>query len=64
MKVFIWEHVLSDWSDGMAVAYAATLEEALALFGEHIADQLGPPTKIIDCEKPSESFFAYVYGGG
>jgi len=64
MKLFIWEDVLRDYTSGMALAYAKTLEEALASFEDYIAEKLGPPTKIIDCKKEKETFSAYVYGGG
>ena len=64
MKVFIWENVLTDYTDGMAVAYAETCEQALAMFKDYIAEQLGAPTKVIDCEKDNDAYAAYVYGGG
>lgn len=72
MKIFIWENVLTDWTDGLAVAYAETLEEALGTFerniddsfGKIVAKELGKPTKIIDCEKDKTPFGVYVYGGG
>ena len=67
MKLFVWEDVLQDYSSGMAIAYAETLEEAFAKFeaeGEsHISKALGSPTKVIDCDKDREPFFAYVPGG-
>jgi len=34
MKLFIWEGVLTDYTDGMAVALAPDLETALATFKE------------------------------
>lgn len=64
MKIFIWEDVLRDYSTGMAVAYAETCEEALGMFEDYIASQLGAPTKVIDCEKEKVPFATYVYGGG
>ena len=64
MKIFIWEDVLCDYTCGMAVAYAETCEQALTLFDETIADQLGAPTKVIDCAEDREPFTAHVYGGG
>lgn len=64
MKIFIWEDVLRDYKSGMAVAYAKTLEDALAEFEEYVAKQLGAPTKVINCETDKEIFVAYVYGGG
>jgi hypothetical protein len=67
MKIFIWEDVLRDWSQGMAVAYAETLEQALAEIAiEHdgVARALGAPTKVINCDTDKKTFFAYVYGGG
>jgi len=63
MKIFIWEDVLRDYTSGLAVAYCETLEEALDLFPEYIADQLGRPTKIIK-EGDKTPFVAYVSGGG
>ena len=71
MKIFIWEGVLTDYTDGMAVAYAETLEEALLELDKkqnypdfHMSRELGEPTTIIDCDndKTPQSFF--VYGGG
>jgi len=64
MKIFIWEGVLTDYTDGMAVAYAETLEDAMADFEEYVSDQLGCPTTVIDCEKDKNTFTVYVYGGG
>ena len=65
MKIFIWEDVLRDYTAGMAVAYAETLEEAYGLFEEsYVRDDLGPPTKVIDCDKSKEPFGTYVCGGG
>ena len=65
MKIFIWEEVLTDHTDGMAVAYAKTLEEALNTFDEdYISKQLGIPTHIIDCETNKKPAAFYVYGGG
>ena len=49
----------------MAVAYAETLEEALGDFEEEcVAEQLGVPDKVIDCETEKEMYTEYVYGGG
>lgn len=63
MKLFIWEDVLTDYTSGLAVAYAETLEEALALFPPHVADQLGRPTHIIDTATNTEPMVAFVHGG-
>jgi hypothetical protein len=64
MKVFIWTGVLRDYTDGMAVGYGETLEEVLALFPDHIADALGVPTTVIDCDTHTTPVSEYVYGGG
>ena len=64
MKVFIWENVLTDYTDGMAVAYAETLEEALDLFDDLTVAGLGSPTKVIDCSSDKEPFASRVWGGG
>lgn len=64
MKLFVWEDVLQDYSSGMAVAYAETLEEALEHFEDCIADQLGKPTRVVDCSTDKAPFGTYVYGGG
>lgn len=64
MKVFIWENVLTDYSPGMAVGYGETLEEVLEKFPEYIAEQLGRPSTVINCNKRTKPFAAYVYGGG
>lgn len=64
MKIFIWKEVLYDYSAGMAVAYAETLEEALGLFHDYVAEQLGKPTTVIDCKKDKKPFATYVWGGG
>ena len=63
MKIFIWEEVLTDYTDGMAIAYAETLAQALEQFPGYVADSLGSPTDVIDCEKSKIPFAAYVYGG-
>jgi len=63
MKIFIWEDVLRDWSAGMAMAYAETLEEALEELSK-VASQLGKPTKIIDVDKDKHPHGVFVYGGG
>ena len=64
MKVFIWEDVLRDYSCGMAVAYAATLEDALGEFEPYVAEQLGAPTTVINCSTDTGIHTAFVYGGG
>ena len=64
MKIFIWEEVLRDYTDGMAIAYAETLEEALEKFPGYVADALGRPTDVIDCDENTTPFATYVYGGG
>ena len=65
MKLFIWEDVLRNYTSGMAVAYAETLEEAIESFGGCIdEDQLGRPTKVIDCATDKTPFGTYVWGGG
>jgi len=64
VKVFIWEDVLTDYTDGLAVAYAETLEEALALFHKYEAKALGAPTTVIDCATDKTPQMAYVWGGG
>lgn len=68
MKIFIWEDVLRDYTAGMAIGYGNTLEEVLEDFEKKdekwISDQLGKPTKIIDCDTDKTMFTTYVYGGG
>ena len=64
MKLFIWQDVLRDYSAGLAVAYAETCEQALGMFDDYVAKQLGAPTKVIDCDKSKEPFVTFVYGGG
>lgn len=63
MKLFIWKDVLTDYTSGMAVAYAPTLEDALKEFENYIAEQLGSPTTVIDCKTSKKTVTAYVYGG-
>ncbi len=67
MKIFIWEGVLVDYTDGMAIAYAETCEQAFQMFDEMFdevtRDNLGPPSKVIDCEKDTTPFAAHVWGG-
>jgi len=67
MKVFIWEGVFTDWPYGMAVAYAETVEQAIGILAErgegYVAEDLGAPTRVIDCDKDTRPFVAYVYGG-
>jgi len=64
MKLFIWdgEGVLTDWGDGLAVAYAETLEDALAQLEDHVVKSLPVPSKIIDCEVDKDVFATYCWG--
>ncbi len=64
MKIFIWKDVLRDYTDGLAVGYGETLEDVLRQFPDYIAQQLGSPTQIIDCESNKSTMAIYVYGGG
>jgi len=64
MKLFIWKDVLHDYKSGMAVAYAEDLETALKAFPEYVAERLGAPTEVIDCDKSKDTVVEYVYGGG
>ena len=63
MKIYIWENVLTAWTDGIAMAYASTLEEALDTFPDWIAERLGKPTMSVDCSASNVPFGKYRYGG-
>ena len=64
MKLFIWEDVLCDWTEGLAIGYGKDLEAVLAEFEPFIARRLGQPTKVIDTAKDRRTYVVYVYGGG
>ena len=72
MKVYIWEGVLTDWTDGMIVVIANNKKEAL----EQIAEEWDPkdswshydyiaktkPT-VYDMNSRKKPAMHYVYGG-
>ena len=65
MRIFIWENVLTDYTEGMAVAMDENLESALYQFEDYVASELGRPTTIIDLdEKDPTPFAVHVWGGG
>jgi len=62
-KMYVWEDVLCDWSCGMIVAYAESVEQAREIVRkEHeeyiYAETYGDPIEI------SGPAAFYVYGGG
>ena len=62
--LFIWENVLTDYSSGLAISLATDLQKALKSFPDYIAERLGQPTKVIDCEKRKRTYSVHVSGGG
>ena len=65
-KMFVWREVLVDWSGGLAVAYAPTVEEAVEMLkkdvGEHHFD--GVKFDGVEPEVYDKPGMAWVYGGG
>lgn len=63
LKLFVWEEVLTDWSDGFVCAWAENLEKAIELIKEK--DEVGASSmdmgKVRVIEKP-EAFV--MWGGG
>lgn len=71
MKLYIWERVLTDYSDGMAFAVADTLEDAYraaatldGVVQRHVIEALPLPTQTIEIADGMEPIGAYVWGGG
>lgn len=66
LKLYIWEHVLTDYTDGMVAILATDLENAFDVFKEKYPDELynlesfaGKSYKVVT---EPEAF--YVCGGG
>jgi hypothetical protein len=66
LKLFVWEGVLTDWTSGMAVAYAYSAEEAVELLKKQLGGNNFEGTKLDGVEpivvEGAAAF--YVYGGG
>lgn len=66
MKLFVWEGVLTDYSSGMIVAIAPTLEKALAAIArDSVREEAAchtPEVVEITRRTPPQSW--HVYGGG
>jgi hypothetical protein len=66
MRLYVWEKVLTDWSDGMIVAVAPDLETALRLAeSSYDRGEMGrvEPT-VIEFNDPGEPRIWRVHGGG
>ena len=71
MRLYIWDQVLTDYSDGMAFAVADTLEDAYraaatreGVVQGHVIEALPLPTQTIEIVDGMEPVGAYVWGGG
>ena len=69
MKVYIWQEVLCDYSEGMIVAIADSLEDAINKArekeGDFAASEMGRvmPT-VIEVDKLEQAAIFVVWGGG
>jgi hypothetical protein len=68
MKLFVWEGVLTDYTDGIMFAVAPTVEEARAAIIKK-ADGLSSPKSECQAEPThvhdlTESVGYFLYGGG
>ena len=63
LKMFVWEGVLTDWSDGIVCVLASNLEEAIKLIikKDSTAASSMDMSKVKVIEKP-EAFI--IWGGG
>jgi hypothetical protein len=67
MKLFVWEEVLSDYTDGIAVALAPDLESALVAVNKAMGYEVELPVsklKIIDLDGEVQPQGWAVHGGG
>ena len=55
LKMFVWEHVLKDYTDGLMVALAHDAEEARALLKEEILKEWGTGSWMLEEEDFLES---------
>jgi hypothetical protein len=67
VKLYVWEDVLHDYTEGMIVAVAPDLEAALAVVtdSDQVRAEMGrqdPIVITITDDTPAQVF--YVYGGG
>lgn len=62
LKMYVWEDVLHDYTEGMAVALAENLEHALKLLDKKAGHHLDLPISKMKVITEPEGF--YVYGGG
>ena len=69
MKVYIWQNVLCDWTEGMIVVIADSLEDAInearEKEGDYTASEMGRviPT-VIEVDKLEQAAIFVVWGGG
>jgi hypothetical protein len=66
LKLFVWHGVLTDWTDGIAFAYAASLEEAVKLLKEQHLESHFDGTKLdgVEAIVYESPMACYVCGGG
>jgi hypothetical protein len=67
LKLFVWEEVLTDYSDGLAVAVAPDLETALAALDKKAGHCLELPVDkmtVIDLKGDVQPAGWFVHGGG
>ena len=50
LKMFVWEHVLKDYTDGLMVALAHDVEEARALLKDEIIKKSGTASWMLEEE--------------
>jgi hypothetical protein len=59
MKIFIWEYA---YGNSLVVVYAESLEQAFDVIANNdrgygwLADKIGKPMRIVDCDKNKEPF--------
>ena len=62
-KMYVWEDVLCDWSCGMIVAYAESVEQAREIVRKEHEEYIYAETHRDPIEISGPAAF-YVYGGG
>ena len=66
LKLFVWDGVLEDWSGGLAVAYAYTVEEAVEMLKKELSKDHFDGTKFdgVEPEVFDGPTTAWCFGGG
>ena len=68
LKLYVWEHVLTDWTSGLAVALARSPEEARELMHEAGLGCDSPRYRCDICRMEPDVYDEpsafYVHGGG